>query len=161
MEFTGSYRMPALPAEVWAALNDAAVLKACIDGCEDLERLSETEFRAKVLAKVGPVQARFAGAVVLSDLEPPFAYTISGQGQGGVAGFVKGSARVVLADAGDGATLLTYTARANVGGKLASVGGRLIQGAATKTADGFFARLAALLDASSQPCLASLVSSSA
>ena len=139
MEFTGEYKVPAPRDKVWEALNDAEVLKQCIDGCEELNKDSDTEFSAKVTAKVGPVKTKFSGKVTLSDIDPPNGYTISGEGQGGVAGFAKGGASVKLTE-GEGETILTYKARAEVGGKLASVGSRLVEGVAKKTADDFFGK---------------------
>ena len=139
MDLTGEYRIPATREKVWAALNDDEVLKKCIDGCEELKKESETEFSARVTAKVGPVKAKFSGKVTLSDLDPPNGYTISGEGQGGVAGFAKGGATVKLSEDGN-ATILNYEAKAEVGGKLASVGSRLIEGVAKKTADDFFGK---------------------
>ena len=139
MDFTGEYKVPASRDKVWEALNDEDVLKLCIVGCEELNKDSDTEFSAKVTAKVGPVRAKFTGKVTLSDIDPPNGYTISGEGQGGVAGFAKGGAIVKLV-AGDGATILHYEAKAEVGGKLASVGSRLVEGVAKKTADDFFSK---------------------
>ena len=150
MDLTGEYRIPAPVERVWAALNDPEVLKACIPGCTDLARGSATEFVATVAAKVGPVSATFKGNVTLSDLDPPRAYTIAGQGQGGAAGFAKGSARVTLSPEG-GETILRYEAKADIGGKLASVGSRLIQGVAKKNADDFFSAFAARLKGESAP----------
>lgn len=141
MQLTGEYRIEAPRRAVWEALNDQDVLERCIPGCEELEKISDTEFTAKVKAKVGPVSAKFSGSVELSDLDPPESYTISGQGKGGAAGFAKGRARVRLAEDGD-ATVLTYEADAQVGGKLAQVGARLIDAAAKKLADDFFGRFA-------------------
>ena len=141
MEMTGHYQIPASREKVWAALNDPVVLKACIPGCEDLEKLSDTEMTATVKAKVGPVSATFTGNVTLSNLNPPKSCTITGEGKGGPAGFAKGGADVTLAE-DDGATLLTYTAKAQVGGKLAQVGARLIDAAAKQMADQFFAAFA-------------------
>lgn len=141
MEMTGEYRIAAPRETVWAALNDPEVLKASIDGCEELERISESELTATVMFKVGPVKARFKGKVTLSDLDPPNGYTIAGEGQGGAAGFARGEARVTLADEG-GATLLRYTVKASVGGKLAQIGSRLIDATARKRADDFFAAFA-------------------
>ena len=138
MEMTGRYRIPASRAKVWSALNDPVVLKACIPGCENLEKLSDTEMTATVKTKVGPVSATFKGNVTLSNLDPPNGCTITGEGKGGPAGFAKGGADVSLAD-DDGATLLTYTAKAQVGGKLAQVGARLIDATAKQMADQFFA----------------------
>jgi uncharacterized protein len=137
MEMTGEYRIPAARDQVWAALNDPETLKASLPGCESLEKVSEREFVATVVAKVGPVKAKFNGNVVLSNLNPPQGYTISGEGKGGAAGFAKGGADVSLTEDGD-ITVLTYTAKADVGGKLAQLGSRLIDGTAKKMADEFF-----------------------
>ena len=142
MDMTGEFRIPAPRETVWKALNDPEILKRSIAGCEELEKTSDTEFTAKVTAKVGPVKARFAGKVTLSDLDPPNGYTITGEGQGGAAGFAKGGAKVRLEPDGD-ATLLKYTVNAAIGGKLAQIGARLIDGAARKMADDFFASFAA------------------
>lgn len=141
MQMTGQYRIEAPRETVWRALNDVEVLRQCIPGVEEIEKTSDTSFTAKVRAKVGPVSARFAGAVTLSDLDPPNGYTISGEGKGGAAGFAKGGARVRLADEG-AATLLSYEVDAQVGGKLAQIGSRLIDGTAKKMADDFFSRFA-------------------
>ena len=144
MDLTGEYRIPASREKVWAALNDDEILKQCIDGCQELKKESDTEFSARVTAKVGPVKAKFSGKVTLSELDPPNGYTISGEGQGGVAGFAKGSATVKLIE--DGAdTILNYSAKAEVGGKLASVGSRLIEGVAKKTADDFFGKFSGIV----------------
>lgn len=139
MDMSGSHRIEAPRATVWAALNDPEILRQCIPGCEEVVRQSDTEMTAKVVAKVGPVSAKFAGKVTLSDLDPPNGYTISGEGSGGAAGFGKGGATVTLADDG-GATLLTYSAKAQVGGKLAQIGSRLVDATARKMAEEFFAR---------------------
>jgi hypothetical protein len=150
MEFSGEYRIPAPPQAVWEALNNPAVLQACIAGCESLEKISDTEFATTVAVKVGPVSATFKGSVVLSDLDPPRGYTLSGQGQGGAAGFAKMSARVLLC--GDGAdTVLNYEAKADIGGKLASVGSRFVLTVAKKNADNFFSALARKLGGSGEP----------
>ena len=141
MEMTGERRIPATRQQVWDALNDPEILKQCIAGCEELEKTSDTEFSARVTSKVGPVTAKFTGKVELSDVDPPNGYTISGEGQGGVAGFAKGGAKVSLADDGDG-TLLTYEANGTVGGKLAQIGSRLIDSTARKMADDFFDKFA-------------------
>jgi uncharacterized protein len=141
MDFSGEYRIPASLQKVWEALNDPAVLQACIAGCKQLDKISDTEFAAIVAARVGPISATFRGNVVLSDLDPPNGYTLTGQGQGGAAGFAKMGAKVALASEGNG-TLLTYTAQADIGGKLASVGSRLVQTVAKKNADDFFAAFA-------------------
>lgn len=137
MDITGQYRIAAPRDVVWAALNDPEVLKRCIPGCKELEQRSPTDLAAKVALKVGPISATFTGAVTLENLNPPAGYTIVGQGQGGAAGFAKGRAEVALAEVGD-ETDLTYTAKAEVGGKLASLGGRLIQATSKKLADEFF-----------------------
>ena len=142
MELTSTRIVDAPPAKVWAALNDPAVLKETIPGCEALERVSDNEWRAVVAAKVGPVSARFNGKMLLADLDPPNGYTLKFEGQGGAAGFASGEAKVTLAPAEAGKTALSYTAKAQVGGKLAQIGSRLIDGAAAKMADDFFARFA-------------------
>lgn len=143
MDMSGQYRIAAPRQAVWAALNDPDVLRQCIPGCESVDKTSETEFTAKVAAKVGPVSAKFSGKVTLSDLDPPNGYTITGEGSGGAAGFGKGGATVRLTDEDGGtATLLAYTAHAQVGGKLAQIGSRLIDGTARKMAEDFFARFA-------------------
>jgi uncharacterized protein len=148
MEFTGRYSIPAPPEAVWTALHDPAVLAAAIPGCDGLEKLSETSFKAKVLMKIGPLKARFEGKVDLNPIAPPdgatHAMTLTGEGQGGPAGFARGASDVVLA-AADGGTVLTYDAKATVGGRLAQVGQRLIDGAAKSLADEFFAKFAALM----------------
>jgi hypothetical protein len=146
MEIQGEYRIEAPREKVWKALNDPNVLRQAIPGCEELEQTSDDEFSAKVKAKVGPVNAKFGGKVQLSDINPPESYTISGEGSGGAAGFAKGSAKVRLADDG-GATVLTYDANAQVGGKLAQIGSRLIQGTARKMADQFFGKFAEIVGA--------------
>ena len=142
MEMTGEYRISAPRQRVWEALNDPEVLKQCIPGCQSLEKVSDTEFNGRVVASVGPVRAAFAGKVTLSDLDPPQSYTISGEGSGGVAGFAKGGAKVNLAEEG-AETLLTYDVQAQVGGKLAQIGSRLIDGVARKMANDFFGSFAA------------------
>jgi carbon monoxide dehydrogenase subunit G len=139
MDMNGERRIPAPRQRVWQGLNDPEVLKRCIPGCESIEKLSDTEFTAKVVARVGPVRAGFSGKVTLSDLDPPTGYTISGEGTGGVAGFAKGGAKVTLDEDG-GETVLRYTVQAQVGGKLAQIGSRLIDAAARKMADDFFTR---------------------
>lgn len=142
MDMSGQYRIEAPRERVWEALNDPDILRQCIPGCEEVQKLSDTEFTAKVAAKVGPVSAKFSGKVTLSDLDPPHGYTITGEGSGGAAGFGKGGANVRLEPEGDSATLLSYTAHAQVGGKLAQIGSRLIDGTARKMADDFFAKFA-------------------
>lgn len=138
MQMNGEYTIPASRQAVWEALNDPEVLKACIPGCEELEKSGDNAFAAKVKAKVGPVNAKFNGEVTLSDLNPPESYTISGEGKGGAAGFAKGGAKVHLAEEGPESTRLSYDVEAKVGGKLAQVGSRLIDGTAKKMADQFF-----------------------
>jgi len=142
MTMTGEVQLPATREVVWAKLNDADVLRVCIPGCEELNKLSATEFQAVATTKIGPVKARFKGKVQLSDLNPPNGYRISGEGEGGVAGFAKGGATVSLTEK-DGGTLLTYNVEAHIGGKLAQLGQRLINGAAKKLADDFFKNFAA------------------
>jgi carbon monoxide dehydrogenase subunit G len=144
MEMTGEFRIPAPRQRVWEGLNDPEVLKQCIPGCQALEKVSDTEFNGRVIASVGPVRATFGGKVTLSDLNPPQSYTISGEGSGGVAGFAKGGAKVNLAEDG-AATVLTYAVQAQVGGKLAQVGSRLIDGVARKMANDFFGHFAAVM----------------
>jgi hypothetical protein len=130
---------------VWQALNDPEVLRQCIPGCETIEKLSDTAFQATATAKVGPVKAKFKGKVELTDMDPPNGYTISGEGTGGAAGFAKGGAKVALADLGGGRTRLDYDVDATVGGKLAQIGQRLVDGAARKIADSFFDRFAVIV----------------
>ena len=149
MEMTGEFRISAPRQRVWEGLNDPEVLKQCIPGCQVLEKVSDTEFNGRVVASVGPVRATFGGKVTLSDLDPPQSYTISGEGSGGVAGFARGGAKVNLAEDG-AATLLTYAVQAQVGGKLAQVGSRLIDGIARKMAGDFFGHFAAAM-ATEQP----------
>lgn len=139
MDMTGEYRIAAPREKVWEALNDPEILAQCIPGCEEIVKLSDTDFTARVMAEVGPVKARFTGKLTLSDLDPPTSYKISGEGQGGAAGFAKGAAQVRLEDDG-GATVLRYTIHATVGGKLAQIGARLIDGTARKMADEFFGK---------------------
>jgi len=144
MEIKGEYRIAAPREKVFAALNDQAVLQACIPGCESLEKTSDTEMKAKVRMRIGPVSASFSGKVTLSDIDPPNGYRISGEGQGGAAGFAKGGAVVTLReDAGD--TVLNYNVDAQVGGKIAQVGARLIDGTAKKLADEFFGKFATMV----------------
>lgn len=144
MEIKGEYRIAAPREKVFAALNDPAVLQACIPGCESLEKTSDTEMQAKVRLRIGPVSASFTGKVTLSDIDPPNGYKISGEGQGGAAGFAKGGAVVALREDG-GETVLTYNVDAQVGGKIAQVGARLIDGTAKKLADEFFGKFAAMV----------------
>ena len=142
MTMNGEYQLPVSRETVWVKLNDTETLKACIPGCESFDKLSETEFQAVAVTKIGPVKAKFKGKVTLSDLDPPNGYKISGQGDGGVAGFASGGATVKL-EPKDGGTLLSYTVEAQIGGKLAQLGQRLVNGAAKKLADDFFKKFAA------------------
>ena len=141
MELDGEYHIPADRMRVWRALNDPEILRRTVPGCEALEKISDTEFTARVVLKIGPVKARFQGKVTLGDLDPPNGYSITGEGQGGVAGFAKGVAKVTLTEDGDG-TLLRYEASATVGGKLAQVGQRMITATSRKLAAEFFTNLA-------------------
>ncbi len=139
MEMNGEQRIPATQQQTWEALNDPEVLKACVPGCESIEKLSDTDFQVLMMARVGPVSAKFKGKLTLSDLDPPDAYSIAFEGQGGVAGFGKGGAKVRLEAAGD-ETVLRYDVKASVGGKLAQIGSRLVGGTARKIANDFFER---------------------
>ena len=139
MTMTGEVQLPADRQAVWDKLNDPLVLKACIPGCESMDQTENGGFSAVVKLKVGPVSATFKGHVELQDLDQPNSYTIVGQGEGGIAGFAKGGAKVTLSDAEAGGTLLRYDVEANVGGKIAQLGARLIDGVAKKNADTFFA----------------------
>lgn len=144
MEMNGEYRIPATREAVWAALNDAEVLQATIPGAESVVKTSDTSFEAVAKAKVGPVSARFKGKVTLTDIDAPNGYTLSGEGNGGAAGFAKGSARVNLAD-DNGVTVLTYNVNAQIGGKLAQIGQRFIDSTASKLADEFFGNFSTAL----------------
>jgi carbon monoxide dehydrogenase subunit G len=137
MEMKGEQLIAASQADTWAALNDPEILKACIPGCESIERVTDSEYAVQMTARVGPVAAKFKGKLTLSDLKPPQSYSIAFEGQGGVAGFGKGGAQVQLAPEGD-ATRLSYQVKASVGGKLAQIGSRLVDAAARKLADDFF-----------------------
>ena len=137
MEMTGEQLIPASQADTWAALNDPEILKACIPGCESIERSGDNEYTVQMTARVGPVSAKFKGKMALSNIQAPTSYSIAFEGQGGVAGFAKGGAQVSLKDEGD-STRLSYTAKANVGGKLAQIGSRLVDAAASKVAGEFF-----------------------
>src|ERR1700687_4498350 len=141
MEMKGSRTVPADIETTWRALNDPEVLKACIAGCESVERVSDHEYRMTRTARVGPVSARFTGRITMTDVVAPTSYTLNFEGQGGAAGFAKGEARVALADNNPG-TRIDYQVKAQVGGKLAQIGSRLIDGAAAKVADDFFAHFA-------------------
>lgn len=142
MEFSGRYVIPASPERVWAGLTDPSVLQSCVPGCESLVRVEHNRFNAVARLHIGPVNAKFRASIEQSELDPPRRCVLKGEGQGGVAGFARGEAEVVLAEE-CGATVLSYVARAMIGGKLAQVGQRLIDGAARRIADDFFARFAA------------------
>jgi carbon monoxide dehydrogenase subunit G len=147
MDMQGSERIEAPVETVWQALNDPEILRQSIPGCESLEKTSDTHMTAKVVLKIGPIKARFEGAVELQNLNPPHSYTIAGEGKGGLAGFAKGGAGVTLASEEDGATLLTYTVRAEVGGKIAQLGSRLIESTSKKLAGEFFSNFSAAVTA--------------
>lgn len=149
MDMTGEITLAAPRETVWAALNDTAVLKDAIPGCEALEKISDTEFTATVVTKVGPIKARFSGRVALTDILAPISYTISGEGQGGIAGFAKGGAEVALDAIDTNRTTLRYVVKAQVGGKIAQLGARLIDSTAKKLAGQFFDRLAEIIAAGS------------
>mgnify|MGYP003591019454 FL=1 len=144
MDITGEHRIAASREKVWAALFDVETLKACIPGCKELEQTSPTSFAAKVQLKVGPVSATFAGTVELQDIDAPNGCRIAGQGNGGIAGFAKGGSQVTLVEEG-GETVLSYDAKAEIGGKLAALGGRLVQATSRKLADQFFSAFTARL----------------
>jgi uncharacterized protein len=146
MQLISHRSVPASIETTWAALNDPETLKACIPGCESVERTSDHEFRMAMTARVGPVSAKFTGKIALSDVVPPSSYRISFEGQGGGAGFARGEATVALV-AEDGGTRIDYSATAQVGGKLAQIGSRLVDAAASKVADEFFARFVERLGA--------------
>ena len=149
MEITGEYEIAASRERVWAALNDPDVLRQTIPGCESMEAVADNEYSARVQSKIGPVKARFNCKISLIDLQPPERYTLSGEGQGGVAGFAQGSAAVVLREDAPGTTTLSYSAQFKIGGKLAQIGSRLVAGATRKTADQFFANFADYMAAQS------------
>ena len=146
MDFTGEHRIPASPERVWAALNDPDVLKICIPGCESLLRTDVTHFSATATLKIGPVKATFKANIEQSELDPPHRCVLKGEGQGGVAGFARGEAEIRLTPDADGTTL-SYIAKATIGGKLAQIGQRLIDGASRQIADEFFSRFAAQITA--------------
>lgn len=146
MEIAGETRIAAPRQRVWEALNDITLLARCIDGVESFEAVGENRFAGRMAAKVGPVRATFAGTIELQNLDPPNGYTLSGEGKGGAAGFAKGSADVRLAEDGPDTTILSYTARAATGGKLAQLGARLLEGTARQMADKFFAALKAEIE---------------
>ncbi len=147
MDMQGSECIEAPVETVWSALNDPEILKQAIPGCESLEKTSDTTMAARVVLKIGPIKAKFEGAVELQNLNPPNSYTISGEGKGGLAGFAKGGADVTLTPDGEGATLLTYTVKAEVGGKIAQLGSRLIESTSKKLAGEFFSNFSAAVTA--------------
>ena len=149
MDMKGEYRIPAPRQKVWEALNDPEILKTCIPGCESLEKTGEHEMAAEVTSKVGPVKAKFKGEVKFENINAPESYTIVGEGKGGVAGFAKGGADVHLAEEG-AETVLTYDAHAQVGGKLAQMGSRLIDSTARKMADEFFGKFSEIVGGGGQ-----------
>ena len=150
LNMTGEQRIEAPVEKVWEALNDPEVLKASIPGCTDLEKKSDTEMAAKVKLKIGPVSAKFAGEVELKNLNPPHSYTIEGEGKGGIAGFAKGGADVSL-EADGSATILRYEAKADVGGKIAQLGSRLIDSTSRKLAGQFFERFGKIVEEGKSP----------
>lgn len=147
MDMQGSERIEAPIDAVWNALNDPDVLRQAIPGCESLEKISDTSMVAKVVLKIGPIKAKFEGAVELQNLNPPRSYTISGEGKGGLAGFAKGGADVSLESDGPSATVLTYVVKAEVGGKIAQLGSRLIESTSKKLAAEFFSNFSAAVAA--------------
>lgn len=140
MDLASEQIIPAPQAEVWRGLNDPEILKACIPGCETIEKIDDTHYSIALTAKVGPVKAKFLGNLVLADLDPPTSYSLAFEGSSGAAGFGKGSAQVRLAAQGSAATKLTYSVKASVGGRFAQIGSRLIDSVAMKMADEFFAK---------------------
>jgi carbon monoxide dehydrogenase subunit G len=150
MEMIGEQLIPVSQDKVWRGLNDPEVLKACIAGCESIEKVSDSEYKVVIVAAVGPVRAKFSGKLLLADLNPPNSYSLSFEGSGGAAGFGKGGAQVSLKSEG-ASTRLSYSAKASVGGKLAQVGSRLIDGVARKMADDFFAAFNEKLTGAASP----------
>jgi uncharacterized protein len=146
MELNDEQHIEASREQVFAALNDPEILRQCIPGCQELNKSSDTEMDAVVVLKVGPVRAKFKGAVTLSNLNPPQSYTLEGEGKGGAAGFAKGRADITLVEDG-AATILKYAVKANTGGKIAQLGSRLIDGTAKKLSAEFFAKFAELVGA--------------
>lgn len=145
MDMNGSQRIEASREKVFAGLNDPEILKQCVPGCESIEKVSDNEMNAKVTLKIGPVKASFAGKITLSDIDPPNGYSINGEGAGGVAGYAKGGAKVTLEADGENATILHYVVDAQIGGKLAQLGSRLIDATAKKLAGDFFTKFGELV----------------
>lgn len=142
MQMTGEVVLPASRTSVWIGLNDPEILRECVPGCESFERVDQYAYTASAVAKIGPIKARFKGNINLCDLDAPNTYRIEGQGDGGIAGFAKGGANVVLTDTEDGNTLLKYEVDAQIGGKLATVGQRIVNAVAKSMADEFFENFA-------------------
>ena len=157
MEMSGEQRIPLVQQRVWEALNDPEILKACIPGCESIDRVSDNEYKVALTAAIGPVKAKFSGKLLLSDINPLNSYSLVFEGSGGAAGFGKGGAQVSLSPEGNG-TLLTYKATASVGGKLAQIGSRLIEGVAKKMSDDFFARFNTTVAPATEPAPAAVPS---
>ena len=153
MELQGKYSLKADREQVWTALNNPTILQQCIPGCETLTKASDTNFSASVVAKVGPVKAKFTGEVELTELSPPSSYKISGEGKGGAAGFASGSADVKLEESDEGGTILSYSVNAQVGGKLAQIGSRLVDSTAKKLSREFFDKFTELVDGGADPSL--------
>ena len=145
MDISGEYNIPASKEKVWECLNNPEILKKSIKGCESLVKVSENDFNAKVRTKIGPVSATFNGSVKLTDIKAPNSYVINGEGKGGAAGFAKGNVKINLLENNDGTTLLSYSGNSQVGGKLAQLGSRLIDGAVKNTADDFFSKFCILV----------------
>ena len=145
MDMQGEHRISADRKTVWDALNEPEVLKACLVGCESFDKISDSDFKAKMTTKVGPIKTKFSCSIQLSDIDPPNAYTLSGQGDGGAAGFARGSVKVLLTES-DGTTLLRYTVDASLRGKIGQMGSRVVNSVARSMADKFFGNLSALVD---------------
>lgn len=153
MDISGEYTILATQQDVWDALNDPEILRQCVPGCHEMVKVSNTEFTAKITAKIGMVKAKMKGGIMLSDIDAPNSYTITGSGQGGIAGFAKGAAEVSLTDTGDGQTLLSYTVHAELGGKLAAVGSRVIEGVMKKMSDDFFSTFSKIISSEEETSL--------
>lgn len=140
----GEYRIDAGREAVWAALNEPSVLQACLEGCESFDRISDTDFRARMTTRVGPIRTKFSCAIQLSDIDPPNSYTLSGQGDGGASGHARGSVRVSLTE-NEGATVLSYAVDASLRGKIGQMGARVVDNVARSMADKFFGKLSAMV----------------
>lgn len=154
LEMAGEEKIAAGISEVWRALNEVEILRQCIPGCESLEKISDDEMAAKVSLKIGPIKAVFTGEVALSNLNPPYSYTIAGAGKGGVAGFAKGSADIILSEDSENLTTLTYVAKVDVGGKIAQLGGRLILSTSKKLTEQFFSEFNNVVSGGVSPAVA-------